>query len=586
MNLFGGFLKGGEWEEVPGLDGVAIYSYIRKVDIASSNSYIVSFPDAIVVIDPGGLPDQAATLLHEIELQRIRKDRPVLIFLTHVHLDHCLSLLTDPGFRNLSRHLVLVQDCGACSLECGDRKATIADLVELEYEKTDVDVHLFCGHDADSEIMVRVTPEGEPVLTEPNQVFQKIIPSQIIRLENGEEIEVYHTPGHSPDSVCIRVGEVLFCGDLIFATAPGIAGLTGWDRKQLDTTIERVLSLLSGEEITVCLPGHGRPMDTESTVRALLAIQKEAQGLDGIHEINPEWARKTALFGRSLMSEVDRLFTIIAGRLVYVSHVLEELEERGEAARMEELIDSGLVDELLSDFNRFSSDLQAGNRQEIHLALKAGQIAAKLNRLFRKDLLATVLDLSLLRRIERHLEDYNVTFRGFRPLDRIECTDITISMGEIVVNAVRPPYHDEDIILAPDDESFARALALRIAWVNLFEKMKFEYSPGLSLPLVLMDNERFEDTVMFILEKLSVAGVPCINISSGENRDGVTMSLKGVATSWGPLDTQAELFARNSIELSGGRFKHRSSGDEFCIELTYPVGETGSMNNADAGEIS
>ena len=72
----------------------------------------------------------------------------------------------------------------------------------------------------------------------------------------------------------------------------------------------------------------------------------------------------------------------------------------------------------------------------------------------------------------------------------------------------------------------------------------------------------------------------------GENRDGVTMSLKGVATSWGPLDTQAELFARNSIELSGGRFKHRSSGDEFCIELTYPVGETGSMNNADAGEIS
>ncbi|KQC05139.1 MAG: hypothetical protein APR55_05950 [Methanolinea sp. SDB] len=579
-------MKGGEWEEVPGLDGVTIYSYIRKVDIASSNSYIISFCDAIVFIDPGGLPEQAATLLREIELQRARKDRPVLIFLTHVHLDHCLSLLTDPGFRNLPRQILFVQDSGANSLECGDRKATIADLVELDYEKTDVDVHLFCGDETESGIIIDVTPDGEIEFSAPDRDCRKNIPSETIRLENGDEIEVYHTPGHSPDSICIRVGEVLFCGDLVFATAPGIAGLTGWDRKELDTTIQRVLSLLSEEKITVCLPGHGRPMDTASTVSALLAIQKEAQGLDGIHEVNPEWARKTALFGRSLMSEVDRLFTIIAGRLVYVSHVLEELEERGEAARMEDLIDSGLVDELLSDFNRFSSDLQAGNKREIHLALKAGQIAAKLKRLFRKDLLATVLDLSLLRRIERHLEDYNVTFRGFCPLARIECTDIAISMGEIVANVVRPPYHDEDIILAPDEESFARALALRIAWVNLFEKMKFEYSPGLSLPLVLMDNERFEDTVIFILEKLSVAGVPSINISSRVDKDGVTMSLEGVAGGRVPLDRQAELFARNSTDLSGGGFSLRSSEDEFCIELTYPVGETGSMNNADAGKVS
>jgi len=580
------FLKSGEWEEVPGLDGVMVYPYIRKVDIASSNSYILSLKDAIVVIDPGGIPEQAATILHEIELLRNEKNRPVLIFLTHVHLDHCLSVLNNAGFRDLFRSVLFVQDHGANSLECGDRKATIADLIEMDYEKREVDVHLLSQDDLESGIDISVTPEGEPTSTATESGTRGKIPSQTIRLENGDEIEVYHTPGHSPDSICIRVGKMLFCGDLIFATAPGIAGLTGWDRKKLDESVDGVISLIYDENITVCLPGHGRPMDSATTISVLKTIQKEAQGLDGIQEINPEWARRTALFGRSLMSEVDRLFTILAGRLVYISHVLEELEERGEAARMEELIDSGLVDELLADFNRFSLDFQSGNKREIHLALKAGQIAAKLKRLFRKDLLASILDLSLLRRIGRHLEDYNVTFRGFSPFVQIKCTDIAIAMGDIVTNAMRPPYHEDDIILAEDDEAFARALALRIAWVNLFENMEFEYSPGLSLPLALMDKERFEDTVLFILEKLAVAGVSAVSICSGEDQDGATLSLRGSAGTAMLLDRQAQLFAQRSIELSGGRFSIQLTGDEFCIELTYPVGEQGRMNNADADQIT
>jgi glyoxylase-like metal-dependent hydrolase (beta-lactamase superfamily II) len=582
-------LESGQWEEVPGLDGVMLFPYIRKVDIASSNTYLLSFKGAIVVIDPGAILEQAATLIHEIELLRKEEDRPVLIILTHVHLDHCLSVLNNPEFINLSRHFLFVHDYGARSLEGGDKKTTIADLIEQDYEKTEVDVHLLRRDDLESGIEITVTRSGKPLIESPpvsESAKKKKIPSQIIRLESGDEIEVYHTPGHSPDSICIRVGKMLFCGDLIFATAPGIAGLTGWDRKELDETVEKIISLLSDEGIMICLPGHGRPMDAESTVRTLRAIQKEARELEGIQEVNPEWVRRTALFGRSLISEVDRLFTIIAGRLVYVSHVLEELEERGEAARMEELIDSGLIDELLADFNRFSQEFQSGNKREIHLALKAGQIAAKLERLFRKDLLGTILDLSLLRRIERLLEDYNVTFRGFSPYVKIECTDISIAMGDIVTNAVRPPYHEDDIVLAEDDEAFARALALRIAWVNPFENMEFEYSPGLSLPLALMDKERFEDTVMFILEKLAVSGVSAVDITTGEDRGMIKVAFNGSAGGKILLDGQALAFAERSIQLSGGDLSMQINDDEFCIGFFYPVVEKGPMNNADAGLIN
>lgn len=580
MKNSGDSLESGKWEEVPGLEGVLLYPYIRKVDITSSNAYILSFQDAIVVIDPGGIREQAEIILREIESNQKGSERPVFIILSHIHLDHCLVALNHPGFANLPGCFLCAHDRGATSLECGDRKATIADLIDLDFPKTEVDIHLFCRESAESgqeksTRHARVPLSVLPPMSE--NIGGRIIDSQIIRLENGDEIEIYHTPGHSPDSICIRAGNILFCGDLPFATAPGIAGITGWDRNKLDETIEGIIAVISDRDIEICLPGHGRPMDVDSTLRILRSIQKEARGLAGIQEINPEWAKKTALFAQSLMSEVDRLFTIIAGRLVYVSHVLEELEERGEAARMVELIDSDLIDELLCDFGRFSDDFQSGNKQEIHLALKAGQIAAKLERLFKKDLLATILDISLIRRIDRLLEDYSLTFRGFEPLVSLECTDIAIAVGDVVTWAVNPPYHDEDIILAPDEEAFARALALRIAWVNLFENTEIDYSPTLALPMALMDRERFEETMIFLLEKVAVAGVSTIHIRTGEDQDRVTIFLEGSARQNNNiLDQHAAFFAERSVQLSGGKLSIQSGEDTFRIVFSYPVGQPGA----------
>ena len=37
----------------------------------------------------------------------------------------------------------------------------------------------------------------------------------------GPSLEVYHTPGHSPDSCCIRIGRLLFTGDLLFGCKSG-----------------------------------------------------------------------------------------------------------------------------------------------------------------------------------------------------------------------------------------------------------------------------------------------------------------------------------------------------------------------------
>ena len=49
-----------QWQPVPGCRDALIYPFIRKVDTVSSNSYLVRTPDVVILIDPGGLPEQAA----------------------------------------------------------------------------------------------------------------------------------------------------------------------------------------------------------------------------------------------------------------------------------------------------------------------------------------------------------------------------------------------------------------------------------------------------------------------------------------------------------------------------------------------
>lgn len=68
-------------------------------------------------------------------------------------------------------------------------------------------------------------------------------------------VEVLHTPGHTPGSLCLRMGDDLLTGDTLF---PGGPGLTGWplsDFATVLTSIEhRLFSLPAGVRVH---PGHG-----------------------------------------------------------------------------------------------------------------------------------------------------------------------------------------------------------------------------------------------------------------------------------------------------------------------------------------
>lgn len=81
-------------------------------------------------------------------------------------------------------------------------------------------------------------------------------------LKDGDEIhfgsltaKIMHTPGHSPGSVSVLVGNDVFVGDLLFAGSIGRTDLMGGDYDTLINSVQTRIFTLPPE--TVVHPGHG-----------------------------------------------------------------------------------------------------------------------------------------------------------------------------------------------------------------------------------------------------------------------------------------------------------------------------------------
>jgi len=77
-------------------------------------------------------------------------------------------------------------------------------------------------------------------------------------------IEVIHTPGHTPGSVCYLAGENLFSGDTLFVGAAGRTDLVGGSLDALIESIEKRLIVLPKQ--TIVWPGHDYGESPTSTI--------------------------------------------------------------------------------------------------------------------------------------------------------------------------------------------------------------------------------------------------------------------------------------------------------------------------------
>ena len=70
----------------------------------------------------------------------------------------------------------------------------------------------------------------------------------------GLDITVLHTPGHTPGSVCLLIGDTLFSGDTLFAGSCGRTDLPGGNWNTIRASLRRLSDI---EANLWVLPGHG-----------------------------------------------------------------------------------------------------------------------------------------------------------------------------------------------------------------------------------------------------------------------------------------------------------------------------------------
>jgi hydroxyacylglutathione hydrolase len=186
------------------------------LDVFSDNSFETNCwllgadgTDEAVVVDPGFSPELVRALLES------EGKRPVAAFATHGHYDHI----------------------GAAAEFCGDDLPFFihgADVLAL------TDAQAWGG-----------TVRGQPPV--PVKDVRTLTDGDVLTFA-GFEIEVVHTPGHTPGSVCFRTDATLLSGDLVFAGAIGRSDFPNSSPADMERSLDRFLQLPDPTDV---LPGHG-----------------------------------------------------------------------------------------------------------------------------------------------------------------------------------------------------------------------------------------------------------------------------------------------------------------------------------------
>jgi hydroxyacylglutathione hydrolase len=129
----------------------------------------------------------------------------------------------------------------------------IAGLAELIKELGPIPVAV---HDSESHVLIDGRPLRREFAAEGSRIENVVSLSPGVPFQAGSlELEVLHTPGHSPGGVSLRIGNAVFTGDALFAGSIGRSDFRNSDGQALLEGIRT--QLLSMPDDVVVYSGHG-----------------------------------------------------------------------------------------------------------------------------------------------------------------------------------------------------------------------------------------------------------------------------------------------------------------------------------------
>ena len=202
-----------------------------------SNVYLIEDTDPIVVDTGTGMfaDSTLAEISKVVPLKKVER-----IVLTHCHYDHIGGA---ESFQRATGGRIYLHEEEAVPMLAGDSSLTASDMFGKELRQLDL---------------------------EPLKTGQ--------RLETGSaHLEVLHTPGHSPGSICLHdresasaiVGDTVFCDGGV-----GRWDLPGGDLAQLVSSIKRI----QGLGLRNMYPGHGSYAEGDAPQHLRLAAKYIEEG--------------------------------------------------------------------------------------------------------------------------------------------------------------------------------------------------------------------------------------------------------------------------------------------------------------------
>jgi hypothetical protein len=356
---------------------------------------------------------------------------------------------------------------------------------------------------------------------------EKIAMEEIL-LPSGLVLKVYHTPGHSPDSICVGIGSTLFTGDLFFATAPGVAGLSGFEQKDLLKSISHVSAILAEGTHSVVCSAHGDPLPLRTAQGNLPVLERECRALASVGVFDRDRMDESRLHAEEILDEACRLFSVIAGRILSVCYHLEAIEETGEADRIRDLLDIEKTEMMLDDLLAFHEAFRAGEKHDIQFILKAVQMLGKFGRAFSSSQISSIIDIPLVNRATRFFDEFMQTVQG-KPIEaRMDVVDLNRLIEDMVREYRAPLCTDEDLLDAVEDESrYREAISRRLSDYDRFIADISEVHLGPSAGTVKMDRFFLTDVLLWILEDLALNGYRGIVLETKRDGNHVRISLTG-----------------------------------------------------------
>ena len=506
------------WQPLGGTGQAQIYPYLRKPDLLSSNSCLIRTPQQIILIDAGALDTQSADLIRVIRECHQERPRPVVVYLTHCHIDHSLQLRRQRQLLTFTSFWIAAQEDGAGFLMEGDACKTIAELYGTPFPSIQPDIRLLTRQDRKRSAprSVRLTPEislnllTENVSSHSGQSYVR----QTVSIGGGDCMEIYPARGHSTDSICIRAGDVLFIGDLLAAANPLVAGISGWHREDLLDTLQQVRWLLENLPIRCCYPGHGGVIPADKARDILKKMEQKVSQLGEVTRMNESRLFQITEYALELIDEAEEVFSAIAGRLLYVAYQLEQMEEEDTARRCKEVMAMDQIDACLMEFRNLCRDSDAGKMMRVEFAHGALRIVEKLRSLFDPAPLAAILPRTMITRGTALLLDFVGVASGCRNLEEFIPADVNELLADVVSAWQASPHQDASIIdFADDYDKYLAALVLRIGHEPAGNRPVLSFEPDGNVPLVSIAAGRFSDTLLNFLEWLAQAHPPSIAIS-------------------------------------------------------------------------